>query len=73
MVGLMTFAFAVSGSPAGIGLASGASAASKDEAVAALKHNIKSYIGVSASIKVHDAGGIPRSEGKAQRVVDKRG
>ena len=44
----------------------------REAAAAALKHRIKSYIGVSAGITVHDAGGIPRSEGKAQRVIDKR-
>ena len=38
----------------------------------ALRHKIKSYVGVSASIKVHASGGIPRSEGKARRVIDKR-
>ena len=53
-------------------LAGGANTGSKKEAEAALKHRIKSYIGISASVKVHDPGGIPRSEGKAQRVVDKR-
>ena len=53
-------------------LAGGADTGSKKEAEAALKHRVKSYIGVSAKIKVHDPGGIPRSEGKAQRVVDKR-
>ena len=53
-------------------LAGGANTGSKQEAEAALKHRIKSYIGISASVKVHDPGGIPRSEGKAQRVVDKR-
>jgi phenylacetate-CoA ligase len=53
-------------------LAGGANTGSKQEAEAALKHRIKSYVGVSAKINVHDAGGIPRSEGKAQRVVDKR-
>jgi len=37
-----------------------------------LRHKIKSYVGVSASIKVHPHGAIPRSEGKARRVVDKR-
>ena len=37
-----------------------------------LKQRIKSYIGISASIRVHEPGGIPRSEGKARRVVDKR-
>jgi phenylacetate-CoA ligase len=53
-------------------LAGGANTGNKQEAEAALKHRIKSYIGISASVKVHDPGGIPRSEGKAQRVVDKR-
>jgi phenylacetate-CoA ligase len=53
-------------------LAGGANTGSKQEAEAALKHRIKSYIGISARVKVHDPGGIPRSEGKAQRVVDKR-
>jgi len=53
-------------------LSEGQSASSSDEVVGALKHKVKSYIGVSASIKVHEPGGIPRSEGKATRVVDKR-
>ena len=53
-------------------LAGGANTGNKEEAAAALKHRIKSYIGISAAVKVHDPGGIPRSEGKAQRVVDKR-
>lgn len=53
-------------------LAGGANTGSKGDAEKALKHRIKSYIGISASVKVHDQGGIPRSEGKAQRVVDKR-
>ena len=38
-----------------------------------LKHRIKSYIGISTTVRVHQPGGIPRSEGKAQRIVDKRG
>jgi phenylacetate-CoA ligase len=53
-------------------LAGGANTGGKEEAAKALKHRIKSYIGISAGVKVHDQGGIPRSEGKAQRVVDKR-
>ena len=53
-------------------LAGGANTGNKEEAAAALKHRIKSYIGISAAVKVHDPGGIPRSEGKATRVVDKR-
>ena len=53
-------------------LAGVANTGGREAAAAALKHRIKSYIGVSAGITVHDAGGIPRSEGKAQRVIDKR-
>lgn len=37
-----------------------------------LQHKIKSLIGVSASIKLQAAGSIPRSEGKARRVIDNR-
>ncbi len=37
-----------------------------------LVHNIKSYIGVSSIIELRREGGVPRSEGKAVRVVDKR-
>ena len=33
---------------------------------------IKEFIGVTASVVVHMEGGVPRSEGKAQRVVDRR-
>jgi phenylacetate-CoA ligase len=44
----------------------------KETAADHLRHLIKSYIGISASIRVHEPGGIPRSEGKARRVVDKR-
>ena len=53
-------------------LAGGNNTAGKEDAAAALKHRVKSYIGVSAAVRVHDQGGIPRSEGKAKRVVDKR-
>ncbi len=37
-----------------------------------LSHHIKSDVGISTSIKVHDPGEIPRSMGKAQRIIDKR-
>lgn len=37
-----------------------------------LQHRIKSMIGVSAAVKPHAPGVIPRSEGKAKRVFDKR-
>ncbi len=53
-------------------LAGGANTSGKEAAAAALGHRIKSYIGISAGIKVHDIGGIPRSEGKAKRIIDNR-
>ena len=37
-----------------------------------IAHNIKSYIGVSSIIELRQEGGVPRSEGKAVRMVDKR-
>ncbi|MFT6287375.1 MAG: phenylacetate-CoA ligase [Halieaceae bacterium] len=37
-----------------------------------LIHRVKNYVGVSSSVRVHPPGGIPRSEGKAKRIVDKR-
>lgn len=37
-----------------------------------LSHHIKSVVGVSTSIKVCDPMSLPRSEGKAKRVVDNR-
>ena len=33
---------------------------------------VNSYIGVGARIKLCESGSIQRSEGKAQRVVDRR-
>jgi phenylacetate-CoA ligase len=54
-------------------LAGGGDTGSRAEVEQALKHRVKSYIGISAAVTVHDQGAIPRSEGKAQRVVDKRG
>lgn len=41
-------------------------------AQAALAHAIKSYIGVSAQVKVEPAGAVERSLGKAVRVIDNR-
>jgi phenylacetate-CoA ligase len=40
---------------------------------APLKHDIKSYIGITAEVKEVPAGSIERSIGKAKRVIDKRG
>ncbi len=42
------------------------------EVINSLKHNIKSYAGVTVEVKVHESGGIPRSEGKAVRILDHR-
>ena len=53
-------------------LLSGAGEAQRESAATSLGQRIKSYIGISAGIRVHDAGGIPRSEGKAKRIVDRR-
>jgi phenylacetate-CoA ligase len=44
----------------------------KLETAKLLQHKIKSMIGVSSRIQVLDTGGVPRSEGKAQRVIDLR-
>ncbi|OJU93021.1 MAG: phenylacetate--CoA ligase [Shinella sp. 65-6] len=37
-----------------------------------LGHHIKSVVGVSTKIQVHEPGDVMRSEGKAKRVVDNR-
>lgn len=44
----------------------------RDEAAGELKHHIKSLIGVTTTIHVVNVGGIDRSVGKAQRVIDNR-
>jgi phenylacetate-CoA ligase len=49
-----------------------ASAEARAASAKDLAHHIKSVVGVSAKITVHDPGGAPRSEGKARRVVDNR-
>ena len=41
-------------------------------AQAALAHAIKSYIGVSATVRIEPPGAIERSAGKARRVIDLR-
>jgi phenylacetate-CoA ligase len=46
--------------------------ADSSEIAAALRHGIKSYIGVSCQVSIQQTGSIPRSEGKARRVIDKR-
>ncbi|HEU0224764.1 MAG TPA: phenylacetate--CoA ligase PaaK [Steroidobacteraceae bacterium] len=48
-------------------------AAADCEAIAnALRRDIKDLVGVSAVIEVHEPGEVPRSSGKAVRVVDER-
>ena len=54
-------------------LGSGADSDNSPEDIASsLAHSIKAHIGVTAEVIVHDEGGVPRSQGKAQRVVDNR-
>src|SRR5258706_806781 len=42
------------------------------DAARLLEHEIKSYIGVTATVDLVAPGGIERSLGKAKRIVDKR-
>lgn len=49
-----------------------ADAGAAEEKGRELAAEIKSYIGVSTRVHVHDVGGVPRSEGKAVRVIDER-
>ena len=44
----------------------------KDAIANSLKKQIKDYIGVSTSIEIRNPGEVPRSEGKAIRVIDER-
>jgi phenylacetate-CoA ligase len=48
------------------------SGAAQQQAVAGLQHHIKSFIGISARVRVVPTASIERSVGKARRVVDKR-
>jgi phenylacetate-CoA ligase len=38
-----------------------------------LSQDIKAYVGVSVSTDIVEPGDVPRSSGKAQRVIDQRG
>jgi phenylacetate-CoA ligase len=49
-----------------------ATAAEKEYAAHELAHHIKSYVGITAQIRVVEVGGIERSVGKAKRVIDRR-
>jgi phenylacetate-CoA ligase len=41
-------------------------------ACSVLRHRIKSLIGISCEVKAGPPGCVPRSQGKAQRVLDRR-
>lgn len=43
-----------------------------DEASRQLQKRIKDMTGISTQINLVEQGGVPRSQGKAQRVIDKR-
>jgi len=49
-----------------------ASEDSRARACRELAHHVKSFIGVSITVQVHDPGTIERSAGKAKRLVDRR-
>ncbi len=53
-------------------LAVDANPADADSLAKALQREIKNYIGVSTAVDVREVGGVPRSEGKAIRVIDER-
>jgi len=55
-----------------IELAAAGDAALKQACAKKLAHDIKALVGVSAQIDVGDPGAVPRSEGKATRVIDNR-
>ncbi|MCP4288336.1 MAG: phenylacetate--CoA ligase [Gammaproteobacteria bacterium] len=44
----------------------------RDKVAAKVVRDIKDFIGVSCRVTIKDVGGIPRSEGKAVRVIDHR-
>jgi phenylacetate-CoA ligase len=52
--------------------AAGTPSSAQDSLAQALGAAIKNYVGVSTSVEVRAPGEIPRSEGKAVRVIDER-
>ena len=46
--------------------------AARNEVAGALAHAVKTFIGISANIRLVNTGGIERSIGKAKRVIDRR-
>ena len=53
-------------------LPNAADAAGRAASAKELSHHIKSVVGVTTKIIVHDPGAVARSEGKAKRIVDNR-
>ncbi len=53
-------------------LAAGMAEAERKQEARQLQHHIKSYIGVTADVRVVETGKIERSQGKAKRVIDLR-
>ncbi len=49
-----------------------ASSDMKQAAERELQHEIKSWLGVTTRVRILDPGHLPRPEGKAKRVIDKR-
>ncbi|MDE3176632.1 MAG: phenylacetate--CoA ligase [Pseudomonadota bacterium] len=47
-------------------------ASAREAAARELAHHVKSVVGVTARVVVCEPGALPRSEGKARRVIDKR-
>jgi phenylacetate-CoA ligase len=50
----------------------GVTDAARAEAIAHLSKAIKQSVGISAKVEVGNAGSVPRSEGKAVRIIDNR-
>jgi len=46
--------------------------AARAAAAAEIAHHIKSLIGITCAVVAHPPGGVPRSQGKAVRVIDER-
>jgi phenylacetate-CoA ligase len=49
-----------------------AQSAPQEPAIKELQHHIKSVVGISTRVDIVPMGELPRSEGKAKRVFDKR-
>jgi phenylacetate-CoA ligase len=53
-------------------LAPGVDGGQRDDVARCLAEDVKSFIGISVRVEVHSPGFLPRSEGKAKRVIDSR-